>query len=80
MKSFSLILLLSLFLNTAFCQIVQLNDYRLYDSVIVKQGTDTLSIPWSGGFLQPMFSEINLNQDGLSDLIVFDKGSFHHRT
>ena len=80
MKSFSLILLLSLFLNTAFCQIVQLNDYRLYDSVIVKQGADTLSIPWSGGFLQPMFSEINLNQDGLSDLIVFDKGSFHHRT
>ena len=80
MKSFSLIFFLSLFLNTSFCQIVQLNDYRLYDSVIVKQGADTLSIPWSGGFLQPMFSEINLNQDGLSDLIVFDKGSFHHRT
>lgn len=80
MKSVSIFILLSLFFNTSFCQIVQLNDYRLYDSIIVKQGTDTFTFPWSGGFLRPMFSEINLNQDGMSDVIVFDKGSFQHRT
>lgn len=80
MKLVCSIFFLTVFLNSAFCQIVQLNDYKLFDSVIVKKGNDTLSFPWSGGFLRPMFSEINLNHDSLSDLIVFDKGSFQHRT
>ncbi len=61
-------------------QHVELRDYRLFDSVTVIQHNDSLSFPWMGGFLHPIFSEINLNGDSLSDLIIFDKGSFEHNT
>ena len=80
LKLVSFIFLLSVTASSGYAQYTKLNDYRLFDSVVVKQRSDSLSFPWAGGFLQPIFSEINLNQDSLSDLIVFDKGSFQHRT
>lgn len=33
----------------------------------------TLKTPWVGGFNAPLFSEIDLNGDGIKDLFVFDK-------
>ena len=43
------------------------------DSVIVIRNSDTLDIPWAGGFNAPQFSRIDLNLDGKEDLIAFDR-------
>jgi len=34
---------------------------------------DTLRMPWTGGMDSPEFSEVDLNNDGIKDLFVFDK-------
>ena len=80
MKKGFLTLLGCAFLITGFAQNVKLKDYRLFDSVVVTVKKDTLNHAWMGGYLNPIFSEINLNQDTLTDLIVFDKASFQHST
>ncbi|MBK0403399.1 T9SS type A sorting domain-containing protein [Adhaeribacter sp. BT258] len=36
-------------------------------------GSDTLMHAWVGGFNSPVFSKIDLNQDGTEDLYVFDR-------
>ncbi|QIX61890.1 T9SS type A sorting domain-containing protein [Hymenobacter sp. BT18] len=41
----------------------------------VVHGTQTLSMPWAGGFNAPQFSAIDLNQDGQNDLFAFDRMS-----
>lgn len=61
-------------------QTVNLRDYKLFDSTLVIENSDTLRFPWSGGFLSPIISDIDLNGDGKQDLIIHDKGSFHHTT
>ncbi len=43
------------------------------DSIRVIQGTDTLANAWTGGLNFCQFSEIDLNQDGIPDLFVFDR-------
>lgn len=35
----------------------------------------TLQNPWSGGLNAPQFFQVDLNNDGLNDLFVFDRGS-----
>jgi hypothetical protein len=37
---------------------------------------DTLKMPWVGGLNQPQFSQMDLNEDGLLDLFVFDRSGF----
>ncbi|MGH1334721.1 MAG: T9SS type A sorting domain-containing protein [Aureispira sp.] len=39
---------------------------------VTKQGR-TLEHPWAGGFDAPQFSSLDLNKDGLDDLVVFDR-------
>ena len=39
----------------------------------VQIGTDTLEVGFAGGFNSPQFSTIDLNGDGLEDLVVFDR-------
>lgn len=39
-----------------------------------------LKLPWAGGLNTPIFSEIDLNQDGIQDLFVFDKDGFRIST
>lgn len=39
----------------------------------VKVGTEERSMPWTGGFNAPQFSNIDLNRDGIKDLISFDR-------
>jgi hypothetical protein len=43
------------------------------DSIPVIIGTDTLRNAWTGGLNFCQFSEIDLNQDGINDLFVFDR-------
>lgn len=44
-----------------------------YTQVPVINGTDTLASAWAGGFNNPQFSDADLNNDGLMDLVVFDR-------
>jgi hypothetical protein len=40
---------------------------------VVHNGTDTLDLPWVGGLNSVHFNQIDLNFDGVKDLVVFDK-------
>lgn len=46
------------------------------NGVKVVQHGDTLSNAWVGGFNNPIFSPIDLNEDGLMDIFVYDKAGF----
>lgn len=49
-------------------------DFTRNDQLVVLSNTgDTLKNPWVGGFNSVQFSEIDLNLDGINDLLVFDK-------
>ena len=39
-----------------------------------------LMMPWNGGFNAPQFSNIDLNRDGITDLISFDRQGDRLRT
>lgn len=41
----------------------------------LKQNNDSLRYPFTGGFNAPQFSNIDLNQDGINDLFIFDRAS-----
>ncbi len=45
---------------------------RLDDIPVTKNG-QSLPNPWTGGFNNPHFGEIDLNNDGTKDLVVFDR-------
>lgn len=47
--------------------------YERYDSVQVNINGKNLKFPFIGGMNAPQFSEIDLDQDGTMDLLVFDR-------
>lgn len=47
--------------------------YTRTDTIPVQVGSNLLKMPWVGGHNFCQFSEIDLNQDGLKDLFVFDR-------
>ena len=69
--------LLSLFiLSTSLC--VQAQNIKFYASNgarFMKNATDSLLNPFSGGFNAPQFSNIDIDGDGKQDLFVFDRTS-----
>jgi len=79
MKKQILILCLCL-LPTLFCKA---QNIRLYASgvgaAVLDKNNDTLLNPWCGGWVNPQFSNIDLNGDGASDLFVFMPGSGDNR-
>ncbi len=50
-------------------------DYTQKNDVKVISGTDTLEHAWAGGLSSVLVNSIDLDFDGLEDLIVFDKKS-----
>ncbi|MFI5220700.1 MAG: T9SS type A sorting domain-containing protein [Bacteroidia bacterium] len=53
--------------------------YKFYYSntpKFLKANNDTLLFPFTGGMNCPQFSMIDLNQDGINDLVVFDRSSY----
>jgi hypothetical protein len=48
-------------------------QFNRVDSVPVMINTQTLLNPWAGGINYAQFSDIDLNQDGIKDLFVFDR-------
>jgi hypothetical protein len=72
-------LLLLLFIITGFNSFAQFNFVRK-DSIQVVLNSDTILHPWAGGFNNPQFSQIDLNQDGIKDVFVFDRSCDEVRT
>lgn len=50
-------------------------NFEYSDSILVKNGSDTLKHAWSGGLNYSQFSEIDFDFDGEMDLLVFDRSS-----
>jgi len=55
----------------------QLNaqQFALWDTIPVSINSKALSMPWAGGINNPQFSSIDLNQDGIPDIIIFDRST-----
>jgi len=43
-----------------------------YDIPVIHNLNDTLKMPWIGGLNSPQFGNIDLNMDGIKDLIIFE--------
>src|SRR5262245_11507847 len=67
-KIFLLCALLPVFANA---QLV----FRLNDTSPVTQYGNSLSMPWTGGINFPQWSEVDINNDGLKDLFMFDRSN-----
>lgn len=54
------------------------NRYQFEQAIYTKvfQGGDTLTNPWAGGLNYPVFNSIDLNFDGRSDLLAYDRNGF----
>ncbi|MDV7400022.1 hypothetical protein RZS08_51880, partial [Arthrospira platensis SPKY1] len=50
----------------------QINIVSMQDVAVTNDGS-LLDLPWAGGLNAPQFSSIDLNQDGLDDLVVFER-------
>lgn len=73
MKKLNKFGILVLFLLSTVLAFTQINFTRFDSIVVLKQNGDTLKHAWTGGFNVPQFSEIDLNNDGIMDLFVFDR-------
>lgn len=62
-----------LFSLISFCTWSQTFDFRQQNNVKIVVGTDTIRQPWVGGLNAPVYSTIDLNQDGVQDLYAFDR-------
>ena len=49
--------------------------FRLNDSIPVTQYGNTLRMAWAGGINYPQWSEVDLNNDGLEDLFMYDRSN-----
>lgn len=47
--------------------------FNRYDSVPVTEENGALDFPWAGGLNHPQFSNMDFNNDGRNDVLVFDK-------
>jgi len=72
MRKFILAIISLLFINaTTSAQNVY---FSLSNSAkfLKKNSTDTLKTPFVGGFQKPQFNKMDLNNDGIKDLVIFD--------
>ena len=55
-------------------------NFTRKDSIKIVHNTDTLANAWSEGFNNPQFSSLDINQDGIKDVFVFDRSCNEVRT
>lgn len=67
-NALKLFVLLPLGLGQCFSQ-----HYTRTDTIAVYANGDTLKFPWAGGHNYCQFSDVDLNFDGIKDLVVFDR-------
>lgn len=68
-------LLLFLSFSLSFSHLNAQFNFEYSDSIVVKIGTDTLKLAWSGGLNNAQFSDLDIDFDGDLDLFVFDRSS-----
>ncbi len=49
-----------------------MNSQPYSNDILVLHSNTSLTFPWVGGFDNPRFQNIDLNQDGFLDLVLFD--------
>lgn len=69
MKRTLLVLITTLITTVVFGQ----NAFLPFTNISVKEGSKTLKYPFTGGINVPQFSSVDLNLDGIKDLVVFDR-------
>ena len=67
------IFIFTLFFNTLYTQDYYKLGFERNQQVEVKKNSRVLTYPWAGGINSVYFSEIDLNLDGISDFIAFEK-------
>ena len=67
-------ILIHLFFAFSICTQAQLPKFPV-TGIPVSQYGKLLQNPWAGGLNAPQFSAVDLNNDGINDLFVFDRGS-----
>lgn len=75
MKSITLVIigiLALIYSNTAFSQF-QGDVYRQFNNASVKQGSNPLSLAWTGGANQPQMAMADLNRDGRKDIVLYEE-------
>jgi len=68
MSRFYSILIVAFFTSVCFSQLPV-----AYDTVTVKENSYVLKMPWANGLNYTNFSNLDLNFDGVKDLVAFDK-------
>ena len=48
-------------------------QYRLEDAVPVTNGIQNLKLPWSGGLNSAQYNLMDVNADGVEDLVIYDR-------
>ncbi len=69
MKKLSLLIFGWLLTISVFGQL----GFRKEVSIPVSNGVNALTMPWAGGLDYPLFSQMDLNADGIQDLVVIDR-------
>ncbi|MGZ5244005.1 MAG: hypothetical protein ACXWW0_08925, partial [Bacteroidia bacterium] len=67
------ILILGLMLFSCICQAQKTEFYPSSFIRFLGENNDTLYNAFTGGLINPMFSNIDLNNDGRQDLFIFDR-------
>jgi len=49
--------------------------FRLNDTIPVTQYGNTLRMPWAGGINYPQWSEVDIDNDGMKDLFMYDRSN-----
>ncbi|NBP06256.1 MAG: hypothetical protein EBV15_08585 [Bacteroidetes bacterium] len=71
--------ILSVFCFLCFCSLLKAQplsgnkSYYLYDTLPINLGNGQVETPFTGGFNSPQFVELDLNNDGSLDMVVFDR-------
>ncbi len=70
LKTGTLILASLIFLQSvSFAQFT----FRKVTNIPVTENNDPKKFPWTGGFNNPQFSGVDINNDGIKDLVAFDR-------
>jgi hypothetical protein len=48
-------------------------SFYVYDTLPISMGSGLLETPLTGGFNSPQFVQLDLNNDGVLDMVVFDR-------
>lgn len=67
------LLTLLLLISAHYMASAQFFRFEPYQNVGVQQNGYSLKFPWAGGLASPQFQEIDMDGDGIEDLVVFDR-------